>query len=324
MDPKWLIYLPPTMSPCGTSKEEGWLERPEEAFAYFAECGQKTVICEEKHMGSRAVITLVRDEETARTRFGVTDGSLGVIYSRTGRPFFKDEEFQNAVINRLRDALDRIDFWETHGTDWACIDCEIMPWSAKAQELLLTQYAPVGAAAELFTSAALSALEGTSHPELADISKRIAQSAENAKLYRKAYRPYCWEATDIDDFRIAPFHLLATEGAVHTEKTNEWHISFGTALGEVEPKLIQPTQTRLVDLEDKESVAAAIQWWESLTETGGEGMVVKPETFLVNTGRSPIQPAVKCRGREYLRIIYGLDYTSPENLSRLKQRKPEG
>jgi protein phosphatase len=32
------------------------------------------------------------------------------------------------------------------------------------------------------------------------------------------------------------------------------------------------------------------------------------------------QPAVKCRGREYLRIIYGPDYTSDANLSRLRNR----
>ena len=32
------------------------------------------------------------------------------------------------------------------------------------------------------------------------------------------------------------------------------------------------------------------------------------------------QPGLKVRGREYLRIIYGPDYTEPANLARLRQR----
>ena len=33
-----------------------------------------------------------------------------------------------------------------------------------------------------------------------------------------------------------------------------------------------------------------------------------------------VQPAIKCRGREYLRIIYGPSYTEPANLARLRKR----
>jgi len=36
--------------------------------------------------------------------------------------------------------------------------------------------------------------------------------------------------------------------------------------------------------------------------------------------RSLAQPAVKCRGREYLRIIYGPEYTSAEHLEGLRSR----
>ena len=68
--PQWLIYLPPTMSPVETSKEDGWLERPEEAFSFFRERGQSEVMLQEKHMGSRAVIAVCRDTDVARARFG--------------------------------------------------------------------------------------------------------------------------------------------------------------------------------------------------------------------------------------------------------------
>ena len=71
-NPKWLIYLPPTMSPCETSSEPGLLEHPAEAFTYYRTQGAPKVICEEKHMGSRAVVVVCQDEQAAKERFGVT------------------------------------------------------------------------------------------------------------------------------------------------------------------------------------------------------------------------------------------------------------
>ena len=47
-------------------------------------------------------------------------------------------------------------------------------------------------------------------------------------------------------------------------------------------------------------------------------MVVKPSDFVAKGGAGLVQPAVKCRGREYLRIIYGPEYTAPEHLERLR------
>jgi protein phosphatase len=84
-NPKWLIYLPPTMSPSETSSAPGLLEHPAEAFAYFRHAGVPRVICEEKHMGSRAVIVVCRDEDAARKSFGVTSEGIGICYTRTGR-----------------------------------------------------------------------------------------------------------------------------------------------------------------------------------------------------------------------------------------------
>ena len=49
-------------------------------------------------------------------------------------------------------------------------------------------------------------------------------------------------------------------------------------------------------------------------------MVVKPLDFVVPGRRGLTQPALKTRGREYLRIIYGGEYTEPDNLSRLRER----
>ncbi|MFT6178231.1 MAG: hypothetical protein ACJAQT_004042 [Akkermansiaceae bacterium] len=123
-------------------------------------------------------------------------------------------------------------------------------------------------------------------------------------MFREAYRPYCWETPEIDDYKFAPFHLLATEGKVHMDQTHTWHMAFADRLAKADQNLFQPTRTLPVDLEDPSSVEAATRWWEEFTSSGGEGMVVRPEHFLVKGSRGPIQAAIKCRGKEYLRIIY--------------------
>jgi predicted kinase len=133
--PKWLIYLQPTMSPPATTARDGLLEHPDEAFAYYRDEGVGAVVVEEKHMGSRALIVLCRDEAAARDRFGVTTGETGAIYTRTGRAFFQERSTTEAVLARVRAAMTEVGFWERHSTGWALLDAEIMPWSAKASRL---------------------------------------------------------------------------------------------------------------------------------------------------------------------------------------------
>ena len=110
-DPRWLIYLPPTMSPCETSQAAGLLEHPAEAFAYFRNEGVPQVVCEEKHMGSRAVVVVCRDEKAARERFGVTTGESGIVTTRTGRRFFNDPDLERRFLDRVR----RPSPWPTSG-----------------------------------------------------------------------------------------------------------------------------------------------------------------------------------------------------------------
>ena len=141
-NPKWLIYLPPTMSPSETTQEPGLLEHPREAFAYFREEGVEQVVCEQKHMGSRAVVIVCRDREAAFRRFGVAEDEMGICTTRTGRRFFNDLALEREFLERVRSAVDKAGWWEELASDWICLDCELMPWSAKAQELLRQQYAP--------------------------------------------------------------------------------------------------------------------------------------------------------------------------------------
>ena len=320
-NPKWLIYLPPTMSPSETSKREGLLEYPEEAFEYFRYEGVGKVICEQKHMGSRAVVIVCRDEAAARKRFGVVGEGIGVCYTRTGRRFFTDQSLEAEVLTRVHASITRAGIWEELNTDWALLDCELMPWSAKAQELLRQQYAPTGAAAKAALPEAIAALETAAvrDPKSAALLGSYRQRFEMAEKYVESYRHYCWPVASVDDLRLAPFHLLATQSGVHTGKDHVWHMeTLARICGHDE--FMMATPYMVVDLADPESQARAQSWWEELTGKGGEGMVVKPLEFIATGSRGLAQPAVKCRGREYLRIIYGPEYTALENLERLRAR----
>jgi protein phosphatase len=321
-NPKWLIYLPPTMSPTGTSKEPGLLEHPAEAFAYFRHEGVPKLICEEKHMGSRAVVIVCRDEEAALKRFGVVNEGFGICYTRTGRRFFDNAEVESAMLSLLRDALSAANFWDEFKTEWVCLDCELMPWSAKAQELLKQQYAAVGVASTASLGNTIHSLEAavSRGVEVEPLLDRTRARLQMAEKYVAAYRRYCWPVNSVADLKLAPFHLLATEGRVHSNKDHVWHMETLAKICRSSEGMLLATPYKVVDVTDPASESEGMKWWEELTGRGGEGMVVKPFDFIARGKRGLLQPAVKCRGQEYLRIIYGPEYTTPENLERLRSR----
>jgi protein phosphatase len=315
VQPKWLIYLPPTMAPSETSGRPDLLEHPDEAFGYFLHQGVPRVACEEKHMGSRAVTILCRDEETARRRFGVVGEGIGVCYTRTGRRFFTEPAIEREFLARLAAAFP----WEELRTDWAALDGELLPWSAKAQQLIRQQYAAVGAACRASLPEAVGALRQAG-PAARELLERYERKHSAAQEYARAYRRYCWPVNSLADLKFAPFHLLASEGRVHADRDHEWHMKTLAGICRTDPALLLPTPYRVVDVTDPAGREAGARWWEEMTARGGEGMVVKPLEFIASGRKGLIQPALKCRGREYLRIIYGPEYTHPENLERLKSR----
>ncbi|MEV5077843.1 polynucleotide kinase-phosphatase [Streptomyces sp. NPDC093064] len=323
VDPRLLPYLPPTMAPTATSRVDGFLEHPEEAFAQYREDGVDRVVCEEKHMGSRAVALVCRDPEAARGRFGV-DGPTGSLYTRTGRPFFDDPSVTEEILGRLRTAVTEAGLWADLDTDWLLLDCELMPWSLKASGLLRSQYAAVGAASGAVFPDALSALEGAAARgvDVTDLLDRQRERAADAAAFTAAYRRYCWPTDGLDGVRLAPFQILAARGRSLAGLSHDGQLALIDRLVKHDVTgLLQTTRRLYVDVADPESVRAGVDWWLEMTGRGGEGMVVKPLGALVRgkEGRL-VQPGIKCRGREYLRIIYGPEYTRPDNLARLRGR----
>ncbi|WP_075732264.1 polynucleotide kinase-phosphatase [Streptomyces acidiscabies] len=323
IDPRLLPYLPPTMAPTPTSHAEGYLEHPEEAFAQYAGGGVQRVVCEEKHMGSRAVVLVCRDAEAARKRFGV-DGPTGSLYTRTGRPFFDDAAVTEEILGRVRAAADAAGLWESLETDWLLLDAELMPWSLKATGLLRSQYAAVGAASGAVFPGVLDALSQAAERgvDVGELLTRQRERAADASAFTDAYRRYCWPTEGLDGVRLAPFQFLAVQGRSLTALPHDEQLALLDRLVEHDTTgLLQTTRRLYVDTTDPESVKAGVDWWLELTGAGGEGMVVKPLGAVVRDGEGRlVQPGVKVRGREYLRIIYGPEYTRPDQLSRLRGR----
>ncbi|MFJ8106513.1 polynucleotide kinase-phosphatase [Streptomyces sp. NPDC096132] len=343
VDPRLLPYLPPTMAPTATSQVEArggaadghFLEHPAEAFAQYAADGVARVVCEEKHMGSRAVALVCRDADTARKRFGVGGtsrsseaesggGPTGSLYTRTGRPFFDDESVTEEILGRVRAAVDEAGLWDELDTDWLLLDAELMPWSLKASGLLRSQYAAVGAASGAVFPGALAALEGAAARgvDVSDLLTRQRERAADAAAFTDAYRRYCWTTDGLDGVRLAPFQVLAVQGRSLAGLPHDEQLALLDRLVEHDSTgLLQTTRRLYVDTADPESVRAGVDWWLEMTGRGGEGMVVKPLGAVVRDSQGRlVQPGIKCRGREYLRIIYGPEYTRPDNLARLRGR----
>ncbi|MEU2432368.1 polynucleotide kinase-phosphatase [Streptomyces sp. NPDC007861] len=334
VDPRLLAYLPPTMAPTATSQEDGYLEHPAEAFAQYRADGVAQVVCEEKHMGSRAVALVCRDADVARERFGA-EGATGSIHTRTGRPFFDDPSLTEEVLGRLREAVTGAGLWDElaasdspSGTgDWLLLDGELMPWSLKASGLLRSQYAAVGAASRAVFPGATAALEEAAARgiDVGGLLERQRERAADAAAFTDAYRRYCWTTDGLEGVRFAPFQILAAQDRSLAAVPHDEQLAWLDRLVEADhsggPGVLQRTRRLVVDTGDEESVRAGVDWWLGMTEAGGEGMVVKPLRALVRDAKGRlVQPGVKVRGREYLRIIYGPEYTRPDNLTRLRSR----
>ena len=299
--PGLLHYLPPTMSPAATSALPGLLEHPAEALAYYRDEGVAQVVCQEKHMGSRAVVLVRRD-------------GGGAIHTRTGRAFF-DPGLTAAVLSGLSTAAAGL--FEELGTDWLLLDAEILPWSAKAGELVRDLYASVGAAARAAVPAAVDVLARASARGL-DVGPLLARQREalaDTAAFTAAYRRYCWPTDGLAGVAVAPFQLLASAGATYADRPHAWHLDLADRLVAAAPTLVRRTERLLVDSTD---VAAATTWGEKLVAAGGVGMVVKPAANLVTGRRGLVQPGLKVRGPDYLRLIYGPGYR--RDLDRLRDR----
>jgi protein phosphatase len=348
--PRWLVYLPPTMAPVATSSEPDLLEHPAEAFEAYAAQGVAEVVLQGKHMGSRAAVLLCRDEATASTVFGADDGAdggaTGVVLSRTGRRLLaggKDGPTE-ALLARLRAAVDATGLWDELNTGWLALDAELLPWSAAGAGLLERQYEPVAAAALADTAAVADVLaaaaargvplDTTAVPVAGTDSLAAASGpvpaaagadptaarlrADDAAAFDVAWRRYAGRGEPV---RLAPFCVLAGAGEVYARRPVSWQLDVLDRLVAAAPDHLVHTPRHTVTLADPASRAAGVEWWRGVVDAGGEGVVAKPAEPATRGPKGLIQPGLKVRGPDYLRLVYGPHYRAPANLTRLRQRQ---
>jgi protein phosphatase len=199
-----------------------------------------------------------------------------------------------------------------------------MPWSLKASGLLRSQYAAVGAASGAVFPDAIATLEAAAARgvDVGELLGRQRERAEDAAAFTDAYRRYCWTTDGLEGVRLAPFQILAVQGRSLAALPHNEQLALIDRMVEHDGSgLLQTTRRLFVDTGDEASVSAGVDWWLEMTGRGGEGMVVKPVEALTRDGKGRlVQPGIKCRGREYLRIIYGPEYTRPDHLERLRGR----
>ena len=129
------------------------------------------------------------------------------------------------MLTRTRSALTDSGLRDDLQTGWAVL-AEILSRPLKAGSLIQGQYAGAGAAAGATLPAevtVLAAAVGRSRL-LNDLLARTWQRQEMTQSYTLAYRQYVRRVSMLADVRVAPFHLLASEGAVHVDRDHAWHL----------------------------------------------------------------------------------------------------
>ena len=328
VNPRWLIHLPPTMSPVESAMEGRFLEHPAEAFAYFKKVlPTPIVICEEKHAGSRAVVILCRGPGVASSRFGIAKEhaghGLGIVYTRTGRRFFRDAATEEGVLRALCESAEKAGLFARFHTDWLCFDAELMPWSLQAKERMRNPRARTADASRGMLGVLLPMLEQARARGLrvSELKARTVVREQNTARFQQALERHVWPPAERAELRLGILHLLAHEGHVRLGEPRTFHLEVADGLAQHdESGILIRTRREVVDLRNADEVERATSWWLRMTEAGGEGMVVRPLEGIVMGPKGPFQPALKVRGQDALRLVYGIDYDLPSNLSRLRQR----
>jgi hypothetical protein len=302
VDPLWLIYMPSELCSIQSKEVDGPLEHPKAAFDYYSAEGIKKVVVEYKHMGSRAVVIVCRDDDVALRRFGMP--GIGCVYTRSGRAFWDDA---TPALVAIQEGLTRARFWERFETDWVCLDGELLPWALKAENLIEDRHGELLQCGEAALQELSEAFGRLAPSELSKLNER----KECYRRYRVLYERYQLEADE--PFRFAPFHLIATEGRAYFDHNHNWHMEVLRSLVHRAEDPFCETEYQTFSLDDEAAVEKCCGWWEELSESGAEGLVVKPFYFAPRGRRGSAQPGIKCRGREHLRMVYGPEYDLLEN-----------
>ncbi len=329
LNPRWLIYLPPRLSPTKSSTLPGYLEHLTEALSYYAKKGLDKVLVEEMQGGEEVTIVIAKNEVTAIKRFGIRAEGFGAAINSKGHPYFKSELSEQQFLKRFRKVIDSLELWEAFDTDWFCISGEMTPGAKNWQELA-TNFHRINSAADASLAARSDALRaaGESGLDVQSLLQTNAVYQQYQEKFARVLKQHDLPFEHLEDLCFYPSYLLASEGKTYFDKEQIWHRQIWASLDapdadleEICRDLFKSPSYHWVDLNSEKEKRKAIAWFESLSEKCGAGVTVRSSTLRMESGTDLIQPGLTVRGREYLRLVYGMDYDRPDLLERHRLRR---
>lgn len=329
LNPRWMIYLPPRLSPTKSSSLPGYLEHTSEAFTYYAKKGLEHVLVEEMHGGEAVTVVIAKDEVQASKRFGVKKECFGIAINSKGHPYFKNKLQEQEFLRQFRKVLDQLDLWGSLESDWFCITGEMTPGSRNWQELS-TNYERISAATSSSLQAREEALKVALEAGL-DVQQFVQADSVHKQYqerFSKVLGQHLQPFQQLEDHCFYPASILASEGKTYFDKDQLWHRKIWAQLGSLEDlsddintNLFRAPSFHWVDLDSEEEKREASAWFETLSDQGGAGVVVRSTKLAMEAGKDLLQPGLTVRGREYLRLIYGMDYDRPDLLESHRLRR---
>ncbi len=317
---KWLIYLPATISPPTSSNLPGTLEHPAQAFDYYRKKNLIQVAAWACPVGTRVVVVLCRNDAVAQKRFHFVGDSLGTVYTRTGRPFFKEKDENQHLIQKLVKGMELAEVWDTLKTDWLCFEAIISPLSQFAIDFESEIYSPVVGAGHDFLNLASEKLQKAAERGIGVLETQPWIENQRAALEAFLVTSHHMHGDHSRKMTIHLTRLIATEGAVHLEKPMLLQQEMLKLIATAAPNTLFVIERRLIDLDSDTQMRETSAWWESLNDQPMEGIVFEPNQIVNEKGVELMQAMIKVRTREYLRLLYGPSYDAPESLAVWRER----
>lgn len=311
VDPRWLVYIPPMISPVDPSALPGVLEHPAEAFAYYKKMGVSQLVCQEKLPGQRVVVTICRDAYAAQSVFGVTDGRVGMVHTRTGRPVFSDRNNETVWIERCRAAAEKAGIFDKYGP---FVIFEAHLCRHRKQSPLPVDAAAFRRADEVIAQASARGVD------MGPLAERLAQRYERLLKHAESVAHGPKGALHPDELILVPLSVVATDETSWFDRPRVSHQQLLLSLVEADLELIRPVGSFEFDLADDASKNGALDLWEERTQLGAEGFVIKPLAFQRTSTPGLALPALLCRTPVALRRMHGPDYDVEGNLERFRAR----
>ena len=322
LNPRWLIYLPPRISPTKSSAQPGFLEHTEEALKYYGKKGLEHVLVEEVHGGEVVTVILGKNELTILNRFGIKGEGIGTVINSSGHRYFDSPDQEQQFLKEFRQVVDGLDLWSSLDTDWLCLTGEMVPGAGIWGDHLVNLQR-LAAAGEEDITRTTTALREAQQAGL-DTQQLLIETTHQHKFLQRfgeTVKAYDCPAEQLQDYRFYPQTLLASEGKTYFDMDQVWHRNHWKGIGKDQESMFSPSQYHWVDLNDADACRAVSTWFEELSSQQSAGVVVSPTHPVMEAGTDLIQPGLSVRGKEYLRTIYGPDYDHPEKLELHRVRR---